>query len=265
MIAGLGVAQPWLYPDLAVSLLYLVAVLVVAWFGGATAGSVAALVAAAVCLAAELVAGTSTDPQVPWWNLAISFPVYLLAARGLPPLRDVLFRDREQSMTDPLTNLGNRRFLREVAHIELQRSKRYSRPMALAYIDLDDFRMVNDGEGFAAGDALLMTVAGAITAALRTSDVVARVAGDEFAVLLPETSGEGARVAMEKMQSQLLETMQGMGSDMTFSIGIVAYEDGPASVDSLLRQSDEVMATVKQDGKGIVRVCEYEHPAPVLV
>ena len=264
-IAALGVAQPWLYPDLAVSLLYLVAVLVVAWFGGATAGSVAALVAAAVCLAAELVAGTSTDPQVPWWNLAISFPVYLLSARGLPPLRDVLFRDREQSMTDPLTNLGNRRFLREVAHIELQRSKRYSRPMALAYIDLDDFRMVNDRDGFAAGDALLMTVAGAITTALRTSDVVARVAGDEFAVLLPETNGEGARVAMEKMQSLLLETMQGVGSDITFSIGIVAYEEGPASVESLLRQSDEVMASVKHDGKGIVRVCGYEHPLPVLV
>lgn len=265
MIVGLGVVQPWLYADLAMPLLYLLAVLVVAWFGGATVGSVAALLAAAVGFAAAMVGGTSTDVMVPWWNLAISFPVYLLSARGLPPLRDVLFRDREQAMTDPLTNLGNRRFLREVAHIELQRSKRYSRPMALAYIDLDDFRMVNDRDGFAAGDALLMTVAGAITTALRTSDVVARVAGDEFAVLLPETNGEGARVAMEKMQSLLLETVQGMGSDMTFSIGIVAYGEGPATVDALLRQSDEVMASVKLDGKGIVRVCEYEHPVPVLV
>ncbi len=265
MIVATGIGQPWLYPDVAVSLVYLLPVLVVAWFGGGFAGSVAALAAAVTQFGAGVVAGTYTSPSVPWWNLGLSFPIYLAAARGLPPLRDVLFRDREQAMTDPLTNLGNRRFLREVVHIELQRCKRYTRPMALAYIDIDDFRAVNDREGFAAGDALLLTVAGVITAGLRTSDVVARIAGDSFAVLLPETDAEGARIAMEKMQARLLEAARRAGADVGFSIGIVAYDVGPATAEGLLRQADDVVATVKADGKGIVRVSAYDHPVPVLV
>jgi diguanylate cyclase (GGDEF)-like protein len=171
-----------------------------------------------------------------------------------------LLHERQLARTDPLTNLGNRRFFEQIAAAELNRSRRYLRPFALAYLDVDHFKAVNDRYGHAAGDRLLQLVAWQLTEGLRKSDVIARIAGDEFAVLLPETPAEGARIAMQKIHDRLNDAAQEAGFKVTFSTGIIIYDAGAASVPVLLGEADRVMYQVKRTTRGAVRVEHFGQP-----
>ena len=127
--------------------------------------------------------------------MAISFgSVALLAAAQ----RDWLRRERAISRTDGLTGLLNGRGFYEAAAVELARSTRYRHPLTLAYVDLDDFKPINDRFGHARGDEMLVAVGRAIRKACRSTDVVGRVGGDEFVVLFPETGREAAETALLK-------------------------------------------------------------------
>lgn len=258
LIMAIAALQPQLYPDLPIAVLYVLPVVLVAWVGGVGPGAVAALAASGARLLADQAGGiTPSHPSVPYWNFAISTLLYLITALLLARLHRTLIYERELARTDPLTLLGNRRFFEDVARVELNRSLRYGRSFALAYIDLDHFKEVNDLLGHAEGDRLLRTIARELIEALRTSDVVARLGGDEFAVLLPETPAEGARVAMQKAHERLTERMRLAACPVTFSIGVITYESGRANLPALLEQADRVMYSVKKGGRGYVRCEDY--------
>jgi diguanylate cyclase (GGDEF)-like protein len=211
---------------------------------------------------------------------AIGFVLALLQPRiapGLPPgllyavpgvlimvvvvqLYRTLLRERQLARLDPLTLLGNRRFFEQIAHAELNRSRRYARPFALAYLDVDHFKAVNDRYGHAAGDRLLQLVARQLAKGLRKSDVIARIGGDEFAVLLPETPAAGARIAMQKIHDRLNAAVHDAGFDVSFSTGIIIYDAGAATVPVLLGEADRVMYQVKRNARGAVRVEHFSHP-----
>ncbi|CAN5794627.1 hypothetical protein BH23GEM10_BH23GEM10_14040 [soil metagenome] len=258
LIMAIAALQTELYPDLPIAVLYVLPVVLVAWVGGVWPGVVAAVAASGARLLADYAAGiTPSHPSVPYWNFAISTLLYLITAFLLARLHRTLLFERELARTDPLTLLGNRRFFEDVARVELNRSMRYDRSFALAYIDLDHFKEVNDRLGHAEGDRLLRTIARELVAALRTSDVVARLGGDEFAVLLPETPAEGARVAMQKAHERLTDRMRRADCAVTFSVGVITYESGSATLPALLEQADRVMYSVKKGGRGYVQCEEY--------
>jgi diguanylate cyclase (GGDEF)-like protein len=252
------VGQPSAY-----AILLVLPVLVVAWFSGQWPARGTALVAAVVYFVAEYVASASVAGS----GIRAVMVVIVLAvlARALPSLRHASQVEREQALTDPLTNLGNRRFFRELAAVEVNRSRRYGRPVSLVCLDVDGFRALNDGLGHAEGDALLVLAASLFTSTLRTSDVVARIAGDEFAILLPETGLEGARVVLEKLRERLLEATTAADRPLTFSAAIVGFEDGPVSLEAMLRQADQGMIEAKRTGPGGTWNGAYEHPAISLV
>ena len=110
----------------------------------------------------------------------------------LSSLKRALDRERELSGTDVLTGIRNARSFREVLGAEIERSKRFQRPFTVAYLDLDNFKTVNDCHGHEHGDELLRLVGNTILTGIRKTDTVARLGGDEFALLLPETEYEAA-------------------------------------------------------------------------
>ncbi len=246
----------------AVVLLLLLPIALLSWYGGLWAGRLGALAGALMqsMLGGLWVAGA---PRVGMdvVGFAVTLAVLLLVAQALPGLRIAMRAHREHSRQDPLTGLGNRRFFRDVTAIELHRSRRYKRPVSLACIDVDGFERINESSGYAAGDALLGRIGRALTDGLRSSDVVARIAGDEFAILLPETIGAGAQTVVDKLRDRLTGVLAENGHALTFSVAIVGVDEGPASVEPLFRQVDELMQEAKRSGPGHSRFRTYEHPA----
>ncbi len=158
---------------------------------------------------------------------------------------------RKLATTDGLTGVFNRRHFFELAEAEVRRCERYGQPMALAMIDVDHFKRLNDRHGHAAGDDALRALARVSAAQIRNVDVLARYGGEEFVVLLPETSLEGAVLVVERLRArvaaEVLKTPSGPDS-MTVSIGVVERWQGEA-LDETLRRADASLYLAKAQGR----------------
>jgi diguanylate cyclase (GGDEF)-like protein len=224
---------------------------------------------AALCAAAWLESNrqagmVATSRRVALVNAATMLLTFVFAAVLTAAQRRWLDKERALSRTDNLTGVMNGRGFYEAAAQEIARSTRYHHALTLAYIDLDDFKAVNDRLGHAQGDELLVTVGRTLARATRSSDVVARLGGDEFAVLFPETSRAAAEPALEKLQQLLREAVQKRGWPVTPSIGAVCFPFPPKDVESLVHEADRVMYEVKAAGKNAVRCVEAAAPADVV-
>jgi len=161
-------------------------------------------------------------------------------------------RDRlvEQALTDELTGVANRRHFHERLQGELARAGREDRPVSLVIFDVDDFKSINDRHGHGAGDAALRGFAHVLREEARVSDVVCRVGGEEFAVILPNTRGhEATRFAVRVLLASRTANLRPGGHPLTASAGVAeAGADGVAGTD-LLRAADERLLRAKAAGK----------------
>ena len=174
--------------------------------------------------------------------------------KALRDSRDALLEaEMRLARSDALTGLANRRAFYEKAEIERKRAVRYARPLSMAYVDLDNFKRVNDTSGHEAGDQILVTVAGILQNNLRAEDVAARLGGDEFALLLPEAGHASAAFVMNKLHRLLTSAMQEKHSHVTFSMGVVTYDTAPESTEMMVQKADQVMYEVKRQGKNSIR------------
>ncbi len=169
-------------------------------------------------------------------------------------LQTALLREQEIARIDPLTHVANRRALYELGETELLRARRYRRPLTFVSIDLDNFKQVNDALGHGTGDAVLVSVASALRGELRATDIVARMGGDEFAIILPETGAESARVVLDKLHAKLLEAAESNDWRVTFSIGAVSFLSAPDSLEEAMRLADDTLYSTKHQGKNAVSV-----------
>jgi len=151
---------------------------------------------------------------------------------------------------DDLTEIANKRYFYESAAKEINRSNRYKYPLTMAYIDLDNFKRVNDLFGHAAGDNLLRATAQTLKNSVRVADTVARIGGDEFAILLPETDYKSAENVIQRVQKGM-SGIPGIGKlPASFSIGMVTCANPPCvSLESLVMMADKLMYLAKKDGK----------------
>jgi diguanylate cyclase (GGDEF)-like protein len=172
-------------------------------------------------------------------------------------LQAALEHEASLSRTDYLTGAANKRSFYESASVELDRSRRYARPFAIAYIDCDNFKYVNDHLGHYAGDEVLKTVSQTAKSILRATDFFARMGGDEFAVLFRETSDEAVQLAVPKLQRAFLEAMTSHNWPITFSIGTVTFLSPPESIDAMLNIADSLMYDVKQSTKNNAKYLTY--------
>jgi diguanylate cyclase (GGDEF)-like protein len=169
-------------------------------------------------------------------------------------LKTLLAKEHDLARIDSLTTVPNRRAFYEALDKERVKSARYRRPFTIAYLDLDNFKKVNDSLGHAVGDELLVQVASGLRSNLRASDCVGRLGGDEFAILLPETDATAAQLVLSKLRLRLLEEMKAHSWKVTFSIGAATFLDPPDSLDVIIRMADETMYAIKTHGKNNVSV-----------
>lgn len=153
--------------------------------------------------------------------------------------------------TDTLTGLPNRRSFEELARRELARADRLRSPLALVVIDLDDFKLINDQHGHAAGDRALCRFAATAMRIFRSVDVAARMGGDEFALLLPDVEAQSALLALHRFQSALLDDQRG---PISCSIGVAHVVGG--DLDDALRHADNALYRAKASGKGAIELVE---------
>ncbi|HMI28478.1 MAG TPA: GGDEF domain-containing protein, partial [Gaiellaceae bacterium] len=158
---------------------------------------------------------------------------------------------RQQADLDALTGLHNRRYFHETLEREVVRAHRYGRRLALVVFDLDDFKDINDRIGHLAGDAVLAEAAERVRDVVRTADITCRVGGDEFGVILPESSLEDADQLYRRILSAVSSRPLGAAGKIYLSAGVAELrpEDDPVS---LFQRADDALYRAKEAGKGRV-------------
>ena len=245
-IALVGYLQYLSGPDLVFSIFYVLPLLLL----GSKVGGRAA---APSCVIAAIVAGLGDfafaprreDMGILFWNGASRFGVFVMVAS----LRAGVDRQERLAATDPLTGVANGRTFDEAAARSIASFGAVGRPVTVCYLDLDDFKKINDSYGHSGGDAALRTMATALRASTREDDVVARLGGDEFALLLPATGSAGARRMLEDLKARVEKAAASLPSGVSFSVGAATFLVEPASVDEMIGAADAMMYAAKRAGK----------------
>jgi diguanylate cyclase (GGDEF)-like protein len=267
VVAGLSlvglldyVTGPWL----SFALLYVTPVLASAWFLGRGPALLAGLTAGLAWFEAEAWGHRGESTRVLMWN-SMSRLVMLLAMAAMvvriredrrrlknfnAQLADLLTGAEKLARTDPLTGLPNRRAFLERISDELARARRNAAPVCIAYLDVDNFKTLNDHRGHLEGDEFLRHIANAIRETVRTTDVAARLGGDEFAVLFTDAK----RIAIEPLAHRLLARVRALGErypglDLGASVGMAWFDAPPESPEVLLKTADRAMYEAKSAGK----------------
>jgi diguanylate cyclase (GGDEF)-like protein len=242
-------------PEIGFSIFYLIPISLVTWFIGMQAGLLISFASAATWLALDLIkAEQYSHIFIPYWNSLIRLGFFVIIAL----LQNALKKEQLCARVDPLTEVGNRRQFFEVAQSEIDRARRYHHPFTVAYMDIDDFKNVNDSLGHDAGDSLLKAVARTLREDLRSTDSVARLGGDEFALFLPETEAESAKRAIGKLQGKLLDVIGKSRWPITFSFGVMTFISPPDSIDDMIKKVDGLMYLSKKSGKNMIKydICD---------
>jgi diguanylate cyclase (GGDEF)-like protein len=162
-----------------------------------------------------------------------------------------------QATSDPLTGLLNHRAFQHRVENEVQRAQRYGRPLAVVLLDLDHFKTINDAYGHQAGDAALMQAASLLGADARAGDVLGRIGGDEFALLLPETFAEGASAIAQRCAAEFRAAPVGVASHLTMSAGVCDLTQAKNSKE-LLQLADGALYWAKNQGRDNVVIYSPE-------
>jgi diguanylate cyclase (GGDEF)-like protein len=244
--------------QISMMLLYAVPILVSSWYSGKLEGIIVAFFAASCWLIANLANQSYGESfTILSWNAITRLSIFVLIAYTFSlqaQLRRTLEREKLRADTDRLTGLLNKEAFRERVENEILRSRRYNHPLSLTFIDLDNFKQVNDIQGHGHGDKLLQQISDTITHTIRGIDIAGRVGGDEFAICLPETGGEQVCKAIDKLVKALETITSQFGWQVTASIGVVTCTEVcfTETYDVLLGKADKLMYAAKEKGKNAV-------------
>ena len=258
LIAGVGLLDFFTGYEIAFSLFYLLPISLVTWFTGRRLGATASIVSGIVWLIADIVTRHPySHPAIYSWNSAIRFGFFIIVTLLLSALRKTLEQQKELARTDSLTGAYNGRFFYELVQSEIDSFERFGHPFTVVYVDLDNFKTLNDNFGHSTGDKVLYTFVKQAKGHMRKIDVVARLGGDEFAFLLPETDPLAAQFTISRLQSILVEEMRKHNWPVTFSMGVVTCMDMPETIDKLMKQADDLMYSVKNNDRNGINYSIY--------
>ncbi|MFA6955936.1 MAG: diguanylate cyclase [Thermoanaerobaculia bacterium] len=257
-------AVDWVTGPVAMSLLYYVPVVGAAWLAGVWPAVFSALGSGACLMSVAILQAEHPTPIV-YWNSATRVVTFIALALFVALLRrdrDVLAdlnrrlqtalrSETNLARTDALTGLANGRAFRETLSRELARSKRAGGAIAVGYLDLDNFKRVNDRFGHDEGDEVLRRVATVLTESIRAVDLAARMGGDEFVIAIVDPGENTCATIGTRITEKLREVAAdypetGFGA----TIGFASFREAPADVETLLKRADDSMYEVKARSKG---------------
>ena len=240
--------------QIALSFFYLVPIAIVSWkVGRAPALLLAVLSAAAYPVTDYLVLGRFSSGWVPIWNFSVRGATFITFVILASTLRDGLIRERELARLDALTGLANSRWFTEQATAQIEQARVAGAPLTFVYMDLDNFKSVNDDYGHAAGDALLCEVGRILKGSTRATDLLGRLGGDEFALCLPAKTEEQAMVIVDRITTALEQHANENALPVSFSIGLLTSLTATESLDELVWFADHLMYAAKESGKATIR------------
>ena len=279
LLAAVGrldyVTGPWA----SFALLYVTPVLAAAWWLGRGPALLAGVTAGVAWFEAEALGQHGEPTAALIWN-SVSRVVMLVAMASMvvriradrrrlkevnERLAELLTGAERLARTDPLTGLPNRRAFIEQVEAHLARARRSQKAVCLAYLDIDNFKNLNDHKGHPEGDEFLKRVAAAIKETVRAGDVAARLGGDEFAVLFSDPRQD----AVEPLAVRLLQRVRALGDrypglDLGASVGMAWFEVPPDDSALLLQRADAAMYRAKGAGKHRFAIWEGNAPEPVI-
>jgi diguanylate cyclase (GGDEF)-like protein len=248
MIAALEVINYFLGHEFRLIIFYFVPFFILIWFVDTGWAILTSIFAA---LSYFIVGRLALDMKLAGhaWNTLTRLAIFIVFIYMVNAYK----RERIFAREDFLTKIANNQHFAEIAAMEIERCRRYGRPFSLVYIDVDNFKAVNDNFGHSTGNRLLYEVAQGIRSNIRASDMVARLGGDEFAILLPETGSEQAGAIIPKLREKLISIMQEFKWPATFSFGMATFIKAPENFDEMVRQADILMYKAKNEGKDTIR------------
>lgn len=242
-------------------MMYLFPIALTTWFAGQTAGFIIVI----VCIVFWSYTTSQVDLLSLTWNIISTLSIYLMISVMLTKLRSLWEKDKILSRTDPLTGVMNRRAFDEIVEYEIMSLQRQNSQFSLAYIDLDNFKEVNDRFGHKKGDELLKAIVVCFSKNLRRTDIIARMGGDEFVVFFPGTDHSAVKLVMQKLMVHLRLLSEENSWPITFSIGVVTSVDSDCDLEGIISLADKLMYEVKQSGKNNINYLIAPSTTPVAV
>ena len=258
-IGLLGILDYLTGNEFTFSLFYLAPILLVTWTANLRAGQFLSLLSALTLIGVQIAAGLEySHPIFYFINTLVRTAVYIILTYLVDKLKKTQKKAELAARTDFVTGIANRRYFHELLETEIERIRRYPHPITVVYMDMDNFKQVNDLFGHKMGDQVLRYIGSELKSQLRKTDVVARLGGDEFALLLPSASLPEAKVVICKVRANLAEEMRRRNWPVTFSMGAVICIAPPYSVEQIIDKADELMYEVKNSTKNNVRFTTWD-------
>lgn len=265
MIALIGAIDSQFQPIVYSAPIYLIPIATLSWFVGKWHGVTSSVLCTMMWLAADIYSGgLYSQTYIFYWNSITCLTGFLIFSALISYLRSELELTRNLNQIDTLTGIANPIGFHEAAQKEIDRCRLLDRQFTLCYIDIDNFKVINDKLGYTVGDQVLRTVAENIQVNLRKSDLVARLGGDEFALIISDAGKEAAREAVNRIHRQLTNLMNANNWALSFSIGVLICSEHPKTVNEILKIADELMDFVKSNGKNGICYSVYKSESEAL-
>lgn len=255
--AGLSAIDIWTGSEYSISIFYLIPITIAVFINGRSLGILFSFICAMTWIFSDLSSGTSySSVSAIIWNTFVRLLYFLLHTIVLSWLLELVRLHREYSYIDPLTKAANWRYFEVFSNERMKIAAQNQVCISLTYLDIDDFKCINDAYGHATGDLVLVMVADIIRRDLRKNDLLARLGGDEFAILLHDADFKRSLEIMNRINQSVLDEMRKRDWHVTLSIGCIVFRTFSSDLGAMLRQADELMYEAKRNGKNTIRIAD---------
>lgn len=259
LTAILGCADFSISSDVSFSIFYLIPVTVAVFLSGRLLGLIFSVICALVWIAADIASGLNYHIwYIPVWNTLVRLGYFVFHTLLLNQLLTTISMIQSASLKDPLTKVANWRCFEQYSSQLLQQAGRDNIKMTIAYIDVDNFKKINDSLGHGVGDEVLIQIAQTIQQQIRSQDMIARLGGDEFAVVLNNTDLKTSQEILDRIRHATAQEMQARNWDVTLSIGAMVFSVLPMTITPMLKMVDDLMYDVKKNGKDNIKIMEQD-------